>query len=150
MGAGIGAELAGMKVTEQIDALESLAVDSFRYLVVTRVIACVIALPILTLLLNYAGLLGGMISDMVAYHVSVHMFLNSAFGSMDWSDCIPSTAKTVVFGFIIGNVSCFLGYTATQGPVGVGRASTRSVIFSSVLMIVSEVILVNIILFFFP
>ncbi len=150
VGAGIGAELAGMRVTEQIDALESLAVDSFKYLVVTRIIACVIALPILTTLLNYAGLAGGLVSEIVAYHVSSHLFFNGAFGPMGWSDYIPSTAKTLVFGFIIGTVSCFLGYTASQGAVGVGRASTRSVVFSSVLVILSEVILVKIILFWWP
>lgn len=150
VGAGIGAEIAGMRVTEQIDALEALGVDSFKYLVVTRIIACVIALPILTLLMNYAGVLGGLISEMVAYHIPVHLYLNRAFGPMDWSDYIPPTLKTFVFGFIIGTVSSFLGYTATEGAVGVGRASTRSVVFSSVLMILSEVILVKIILFFFP
>jgi len=150
VGAGIGAELAGMRVTEQIDALESLGVDSFKYLIVTRVVACVIALPILTTLLNYSGLAGGLVSEMVARHVSVHWFLNNAFGPMAWSDYIPPTVKTVVFGFLIGTVSCFLGYTATEGAVGVGRASTRSVVFSSVLMILSEVILVKIILFWFP
>ena len=86
VGAGIGAELAGMRVTEQIDALEALAVDSFRYLVVTRIIACVIALPILTLLLNYSGVLGGLVSELVAYHISVHLFMGAAFGPMSWSD----------------------------------------------------------------
>lgn len=150
VGAGIGAELAGMRVTEQIDALESLAVDSFKYLVVTRVIACVIAMPILTLLLNYSGVAGGMISEMVARHVSMKLFIENAFGPMSWSDYIPPTVQTIVFGFIIGTVSCFLGYTATQGAVGVGRASTRSVVFSSLLMILSEVILVKFILFWFP
>lgn len=150
VGAGIGAELAGMRVTEQIDALESLAVDSFKYLVVTRIVACVFALPVLTTLLNYSGLAGGLVSELVAYHVSTHMFFGAAFGPMGWSDYIPSTAKTVVFGFIIGTVSCFLGYTASQGAVGVGRASTRSVVFSSVLVILSEVILVKFILFWWP
>jgi phospholipid/cholesterol/gamma-HCH transport system permease protein len=150
VGAGIGAELAGMRVTEQIDALEALAVDSFRYLVVTRIIACVIALPILTLLLNYSGVVGGLVSDIVAYHISVHLFIGAAFGAMSWSDYIPPTLKTIVFGFIIGTVSCYLGYTAADGAVGVGRASTRSVVFSSLLMILSEVILVKIILFWFP
>lgn len=149
-GAGIGAELAGMRVTEQIDALESLAVDSFKYLVVTRVIACVIALPILTTLLNYSGIAGGLVAEMVEYHVPVHLFINDAFGAMGWSDYMPFTATTLVFGFIIGAVSCYLGYTATQGAVGVGRASTRSVVFSSVLVILSEVILVKIILFWYP
>lgn len=150
VGAGIGAELAGMRVTEQIDAMESLAVDSFKYLIVTRIAACVVALPVLTILLDYAGLVGGFLSEMIAYHVSVHYFLNNAFGTMGWSDYIPSTVKTIVFGFIIGTVSCYLGYTAEQGAVGVGRASTRSVVFSSLLVILSEVILVKIILFWWP
>lgn len=150
VGAGIGAQLAGMRVTEQIDALESLAVDSFKYLVVTRIIACVIALPILTILLDYSGVLGGLVSEMTAYHVSMHLFFNNAFGPMSWSDYIPFTATTIVFGFIIGTVSCFLGYTATQGAVGVGRASTRSVVFSSLLVILSEVVLVKLILFWYP
>lgn len=150
VGAGIGAELAGMRVTQQIDALESLAVDSFKYLVVTRIIACVIALPILTTILNFSGLLGGMISEMVAAHVSMRLFIGEAFGPMGWSDYIPFTAKTVVFGFIIGTVSSYLGYTATRGASGVGRASTFSVVFSSLLLILSEVILVKMILFWFP
>ncbi|HZU24498.1 MAG TPA: ABC transporter permease [Bryobacteraceae bacterium] len=149
IGAGIGAQLAGMKVTEQIDALESIAVDSFKYLVVTRIAACVIALPILTLLLNYSGIAGGMLAEMFARQVSMHQFLNEAFGPMGWSDYIPPTIQTLVFGFIIGTVSCFLGYTASNGAVGVGRASTRSVVFSSMLLILSEVILEKIILFWF-
>lgn len=150
IGAGIGAELGGMRVTQQIDALESLAVDSFKYLVVTRVIACVIALPILTTILNFSGLVGGMISEMVAAHVSMRLFINEAFRSMSWSDYVPFTAKTVIFGFIIGSVSSFLGYTASEGAAGVGRASTRSVVWSSLLLILAEVILVKFILFWFP
>jgi len=150
VGAGIGAELAGMRVTEQIDALESLAVDSFKYLVVTRITACVIALPILTTLLNFSGLAGGMASERLESGMSVRLFLNDAFSTMGWSDYLPSTVKTVVFGFIIGTVSCYLGYTATQGATGVGRASTRSVVFSSLLVILSDVILVKFILFWYP
>lgn len=150
VGAGIGAELAGMRVTEQIDALEALAIDSFKYLVVTRVVACVIAMPILTLLLDFAGLLGGMASDLLALHMSVRLFLNDAFGTMGWSDYVPPIVKTVVFGFIIGTLSCYLGYTATQGAAGVGRASTRSVVFSSLLVILADAVLVKTILFWLP
>lgn len=150
VGAGIGAELAGMRVTEQIDALEALAVDSFNYLVVTRVIACVIAMPILTTLLNFSGLGGGMAADLIALHMSAKAFINDAFSTMAWSDYIPPTLKTLVFGFIIGTLSCYLGYTAKQGAAGVGRASTRSVVFSSLLVILSDVILVKTILFWFP
>lgn len=150
VGAGIGAQLAGMRVTEQIDALEALAIDSFKYLVVTRIVACIIAIPILTVLLDFAGLLGGMASDLIALHMSVGLFINDAFGPMGWSDYVPPTLKTIVFGFIIGTLSCYLGYTASQGAAGVGRASTRSVVFSSLLVIVADAILVKSILFWFP
>lgn len=150
VGAGIGAELAGMRVTEQIDGLEALAVDSFKYLVVTRVIACVIAMPILTVLLNFSGLAGGMASDIVSLHMSVRLFIGNAFGSMGWADYVPPTLKTIVFGFIIGTLSCYLGYTASQGAAGVGRASTRSVVFSSVMVILADVILVKSIQFWYP
>ncbi len=150
VGAGIGAELAGMRVTEQIDALEALGVNSFKYLVVTRIVACVIAMPILTTLFNFSGVAGGMIADLMSLHISMRLFINDAFSPMGWSDYIPPTVKTIVFGFIIGTVSCYLGYTATQGATGVGRASTRSVVFSSLLVILSDVILVKIIFFWFP
>lgn len=150
VGAGIGAQLAGMRVTEQIDALEALAIDSFKYLVVTRIVACVIVLPILTTMLNFSGLAGGMLSDVIALHISVRLFINDAFGTIGWADYIPPTLKTIVFGFIIGTISCYLGYTAEQGAAGVGRASTRSVVFSSLLVILVDVILVKSILFWFP
>lgn len=148
-GSGIGAQLAGMRVTEQIDALETLAVDSFKYLVVTRVVACVIAIPLLTTLFDFAGLAGGMISDVLALHISMQLFINEAFNPMGWVAYIPSIAKTVVFGFIIGTLSCYLGYTAKKGSAGVGRASTRSVVYSSLLVILADVVLVKSIMFWF-
>jgi phospholipid/cholesterol/gamma-HCH transport system permease protein len=150
VGAGIGAELAGMRVTEQIDAFEALAVDSFKYLVVTRVVACFIAMPILTTLLNFSGLAGGMAADLIALRMSPQLFINDAFSTMGWSDYIPPTAKTVVFGLIIGLVSTYLGYNASHGAEGVGRSSTRSVVFSSLLVIMSDVVLVKSIQFWFP
>lgn len=149
-GAGIGAELGGMRVTEQIDALECIGVDSFKYLVVTRVVACVIALPLLTTILDFAGIAGGIVATHVELHMSMGSFLNDAFSTMSWSDYIPPTVATVVFGFIIGAVSCYLGYNAAQGATGVGRASTRSVVLSSLLVILFDVIVVRFILFWFP
>ncbi len=150
VGAGIGAELAGMRVTEQIDALEAIAINSFKYLVVTRVVACVIAMPILTTVFNFSGLTGGMVADIWALQMSPSLFINDAFTGMQWSDYVPPTLKTVVVGFIIGTLSCYLGYTASQGAFGVGRASTKSVVFSSLLVILADVILVKSILFWFP
>jgi phospholipid/cholesterol/gamma-HCH transport system permease protein len=150
VGAGIGAELAGMRVTEQIDALESLAIDSFKYLVVTRILACILALPILTVLMDFSILIGGFISEHAASHMSFRLFLIRSFDSVDWVDYIPPTIKTTVFGWIVGSVSCFLGYNAKQGAAGVGRASTQSVVWSSLLLILVDVLLVKITFFIFP
>jgi phospholipid/cholesterol/gamma-HCH transport system permease protein len=150
VGAGIGAELSGMKVTEQIDALESLAVDSLHYLAITRIIACMIALPILTTVMNFSGLIGGFLAETVISNVSLRLYFHQAFAAIDFMDYILPTAKTVVFGFIIGTVSSYLGYTATGGSEGIGRASTRSVVLSSMLLIVVNVLLVRIIFLLFP
>jgi phospholipid/cholesterol/gamma-HCH transport system permease protein len=150
VGAGIGAELGGMRVTEQIDALESLAVDSFKYLAVTRVVACVIALPLLTVLMNASGLVGGFLAETVVSRTSFTFYFHSAFSNLDFSDYIPPTVKTMVFGFLIGSTSAYLGYNATGGAEGVGRASTQSVVFSSIFLIVCNVILVKCIFFLYP
>ena len=150
VGAGIGAELGGMRVTEQIDALESLAVNSFKYLVVTRVVACVVALPLLTVLMNAAGLLGGFFAETIVSGTSFTFYFNAAFSSLTFSDYIPPTIKTIVFGFLIGSTSAYLGYNATGGAEGVGRASTQSVVLSSIFLIVFNVILVKGIFFLYP
>jgi phospholipid/cholesterol/gamma-HCH transport system permease protein len=149
-GAGIGAELGGMRVTEQIDALESLAVNSFKYLVFTRVVACVVAMPLLTVLMNFAGLLGGFFAESVVSGASFTFYFNTALSSLELSDYIPPTLKTMVFGFIIGTTSGYLGYNATGGAEGVGRASTQSVVLSSIFLIVCNVILVKCIFFLYP
>jgi phospholipid/cholesterol/gamma-HCH transport system permease protein len=150
IGAGIGAELGAMRVTEQIDALEASAVDAFRYLVVTRVIACIVALPILTTLMNFAGMMGGFLAETTATGMSLSLYFNRAFSLIDMTDYVPATLKTMVFGFIIATTSSYLGFTTESGTEGVGRASTRAVVLSSILIIVSNVLLVRLIFFIFP
>ena len=150
IGAGIGAELGAMRVTEQIDALEATAVDAFRYLVVTRVAACIIALPILTTIMNFAGMLGGYLAESAATGMSLSLYFNRAFSLIDMTDYVPATVKTMVFGFIIAAISSYLGYTTESGTEGVGRASTRAVVLSSILIIVVNVVLVRLIFFLFP
>ena len=150
IGAGIGAELGAMRVTEQIDALEASAVDAFRYLVVTRVAACVIAVPILTTLMNFAGMFGGFIAETAATGMTLGLYFDRAFSLVDISDYVPATVKTMVFGFIIATISAYLGFTTQAGTEGVGRASTRAVVLSSILIIVSNVLLVRLIFFIFP
>jgi phospholipid/cholesterol/gamma-HCH transport system permease protein len=143
VGAGIGSQLGGMRVTQQIDALEALAVDSFKYLVVTRVLACIVALPVLTLVMDFAGLTGGMLLDLAVGHVSPVFFLKDAFQALGIRDYLPTVLKTTVFGLIIGTVSCYLGYNTRGGASGVGTASTRSVVFCSLTLILIDIILVK-------
>ncbi len=150
IGAGIGAELGAMKVTEQIDALEALAVDSFQFLVVTRVVACVIAVPILTTVMNFTGMLGGWAAETAVNGVPIGTYFDQAFSLIQFSDLIPATLKTAVFGFIIAIVGCYLGVNTTRGTEGVGQASTRSVVLASMLLIAANVLLVRLIFFFWP
>jgi phospholipid/cholesterol/gamma-HCH transport system permease protein len=150
VGAGIGAELGGMRVTEQIDALESLAIDSVHYLAVTRILACMIALPILTTVMNFAGLCGGYVAETAISGISMKLYFHHAFETLGLLDYILPTMKTVVFGFIIGTVSSYLGYNARGGSEGIGRASTLSVVLSSVLLIFINVLLVRMIFVLFP
>src|SRR6478735_4287877 len=150
IGAGLGAELGAMRVTEQIDALEASAVDAFRYLVVTRVAACIIALPILTTVMNFAGMIGGFLAETSATGMPLMLYFNRAFSIVDLTDYVPATVKTMVFGFIIATISSYLGFTTESGTEGVGRASTRAVVFSSIGIIVANVVLVRLIFFIFP
>lgn len=150
VGAGIGAELGAMKVTEQIDALEAVAVDSFKFLAVTRIIACVLAMPLLTAVADFVGILGGYAAEAALTGTSWALYFHRAFSLVDFTDFLPATLKTTVFGLIIGTIACYLGFTTTQGTEGVGRASTRSVVFSSICIIVSDVVLVRLIFFFYP
>jgi phospholipid/cholesterol/gamma-HCH transport system permease protein len=149
-GAGIGAELGAMRVTEQIDALEASAVDSFKYLVVTRTVACIIAVPILTTVMNFCGMFGGFIAEHAATGMSLRLYFDKSFSLIDVVDYVPATVKTMVFGYIIAVTSSYLGFTTSRGTEGVGRASTRAVVLSSILIIVTNVLLVRIIFFLFP
>ena len=117
---------------------------------VTRVIACIIALPILTTLMNFTGILGGFLAETTATGMSLNLYFDRAFSLIDITDYVPATLKTMVFGFIIATTSSYLGFTTDSGTEGVGRASTSSVVLSSILIILANVILVRIIFFIFP
>ena len=117
VGAGIGAELGGMRVTEQIDALESLGINSFKYLVFTRVVACAVALPLLTVLMNFSGMLGGFAAETAVSGTSFRLYFTQAFSSLAFSDFIPPTLKTIVFGLIIGSTSAYLSTVFRNVPM---------------------------------
>ena len=150
VGAGIGAEIGAMNVTEQIDALEANAVDAFKYLAVTRIIALMIAMPILTLLMDFAGIFGGYLAEAAVSGMSWSLYFERAFTFISYSDLIPATLKTIVFGFLIATAASYLGFTTSRGTEGVGEASTRSVVIGSMLIILSDVVLVKVIFFFYP
>ncbi len=149
-GSGIGAVLANMRATEQIDGIESLSIDSFKFLVVPRIVACVLALPLLTLFMDFSGLLGGFLAERAASGISFQLYLTRAFSAFEWSNFVPPTFKTAVFGLIIGTVSSYFGYTTNRGAQGVGQAATNSVVVSSLLILVTDVILIKAIFFMFP
>ena len=149
-GAGIGAELASMKVTEQIDAIEASAVNPYRLLAAPRILACILMLPLLTLAADFCGLLMGWVAQAVVEPISFHQFINAGFNGADFNDFLPPTFKTMVFGLIIGLIACFQGMRTQGGAAGVGRAATSSVVLSSLFVILADVVLVKLILIFFP
>ena len=150
VGAGIGAELGSMRVTEQIDAMEASAVDPYKFLVTTRVLACILMLPLLTLVTDFSGIVFGWVATTLAEPVTFRFFLDHGLKSVTFSDFIPPTLKTAVFGSIIGVVACFQGMRARGGTEGVGRAATSSVVLASLFVILADVVLVRFILVFFP
>ena len=149
VGAGIGAELGSMKVTEQIDAMESSAVDPYKYLVATRVLACVAMLPLLTLAADFCGIFMGWISNTLVEPISLRLFLNTGTKGITFNDFLPPTLKTAIYGLIIGMVSCFQGMRTQGGTEGVGRSTTSAVVLSSLFIILADVVLVRFIQVFF-
>ncbi|MEN3336039.1 MAG: phospholipid/cholesterol/gamma-HCH transport system permease protein [Blastocatellia bacterium] len=150
VGAGIGAELGSMKVTEQIEAIEASAVNPYKFLVATRVIACMLMLPLLTIVADFCGIVTGWIANALAEPMSLRFFLNEGLAQANFADLLPSTFKTVVFGFIIGVIGCFQGMNAKGGTAGVGRASTSAVVLASLFVILADVVLVRLIITLFP
>ncbi len=150
VGAGIGAELGSMKVTEQIDAIEVSAVNPYNFLAATRVIACIAMLPLLTLAADFCGILAGWIADTLAEPISLRLFLTSGLKDANFHDFLLPTFKTAVFGLIIGVISCFQGMRTQGGTAGVGKSATSSVVLSSLFIILADVILVRIIIIVSP
>lgn len=147
---GIGAELGSMRVTEQIDAMEVSAIDPFNFLVVTRVIATTMILPILTIYVVFIAIIGGYIAVIIAESMSFMYYQNAVLASIEFGDFIPGIAKTFVFGFIVGIVGSYKGFTATGGTEGVGKASTTSVVTASLLILIFDMVLVRITMWIWP
>lgn len=149
LGAGFAAELGSMKVTEQIDAMEAAALKPFHYLVVTRVLACVIMFPLLTILVDAIALAGGFLETNLSTGMDWRVYISTAFSSMRFVDLIVDTGKTAVFGFIVGIVACFKGFTVRGGTREVGQAAMQAVVIASLLILVADVVIVRISLLLF-
>lgn len=146
---GIGAELGSMRVTEQIDAMEVSGTNPFKYLVVTRVVAATLMLPILVIIGDAIALYGSYIVENLKGDVSFRLYFNKALNALAFTDVIPATIKTYFFGFAIGLVGCYKGFNCEKGTVGVGLAANTAVVFASMLLFILDFIAVFITDIFF-
>ncbi len=144
IGSSIGAELGSMKVTEQIDAMEVSGTNPFKYLVVSRVLAAMLMLPILSLLGDAISLYGSYLGVNIRSTTSFHLYWSQVFDILSFSDVLPAVIKTFFFGFAVGIIGCFKGYNSSKGTEGVGRSANSAVVISSVLIFVIDLIAVQI------
>ena len=149
VGAGIGAELGAMRVTEQIDAIEASAVNPYKLLVATRVAACVLMLPLLTLVADFCAIVTGWLTNRLVEPMSLSYYVTHGFEWVKFGDFIPTTGKAMVFGLLIGLVGCFQGTRTKGGTEGVGRSATSAVVIASLFVILADVVLVKLIIVVF-
>jgi len=139
---GIGAELGSMRVTEQIDAMEVSGTNPFKYLVVTRVLAATLMLPLLVVLADVVALYGSALVENLKGDVSFQLYFNRVFDALAYGDLVPATVKSFFFGFAIGLVGCYKGYYCKKGTAGVGFAANTAVVFTSMLLFIMDFIAV--------
>lgn len=140
---GIGAELGSMKVTEQIDAMEVSAINPFKYLVVTRILATTLMIPLLVIYSDAIGVIGGYIGINIHGDVNLYRYLSQVLEAITFSDIFPATMKTFFFGFFIGMIGCFKGYNAANGTESVGKAANSAVVTASLSIFIIDMIAVQ-------
>lgn len=148
VGAGITAEIGTMNVTEQIDAIRAMAASPVRKLVVPKVLAIVIMLPILVILANFVGIIGGMIMAVTTLNQPAAFYLQHVVRALSLHDVMSGLGKTVCFALVIALIACHNGLTATGGADGVGRATTRTVVAASLSILISDFFLTKLFLSF--
>ena len=144
VGSSIGAELGSMKVTEQIDAMEVSGINPYKYLVVTRIAACTLMLPLLVVFADAVGLFGSFLGVNIKSYVSFSLFYSQVFETLSFSDIIPSISKSFFFGFAIGLIGCYKGYNSKKGTEGVGQSANSAVVVSSLVVFILDLIAVQI------
>lgn len=143
IGSGIGAELGSMKVTEQIDAMEVSGTNPHRYLVVTRVCATTLMIPVLVIIANGISLYGAFLAANIKGHISWDLFWYHVFETITFHDVVPALVKTFFFGFAIGIVGCYKGYNSKKGTEGVGMSANSAVVIASVIVFIIDLIAVQ-------
>lgn len=144
IGSAIGAELGSMRVTEQIEAMEVAAINPFKYLVVTRVIATSLMIPLLVIYADAVASLGSFIAMNIHSNISLRLFYSEAFNGIVFMDIIPALTKTIFFGFFIGMIACYKGYHATGGTEGVGKSANEAVVAASIAIFIIDMVAVQI------
>lgn len=144
IGSSIGAELGSMRVTEQIDAMEVSGTNPFKYLVVTRVLAATVMLPILVLLADAISLFGSYLGTNIRGTISFTLFFYQVMDILSFGDVIPAFLKTFFFGFAVGIIGCYKGYYSSKGTEGVGHSANSAVVVSSITIFLIDLIAVQI------
>ena len=144
---GIASELGSMVVTEQVDAMRAMGTDPNRKLVVPRVLASLLMLPLLTAIMDFIGLLGGCVASVLSLRLSAIEFWRRAIDALDFADLMQGFSKPIVFGFILATIGCYKGLTVRGGTQGVGRATTQAAVLGSILIIVADAFLTKLALF---
>ena len=143
-GSSIGAELASMKVTEQIDAMEVSGINPFKYIVVTRVLATTLMIPVLVILSDGIAIFGSFAGVNIKGDVNSHLFLSQVLSSLHFTDLLPAFIKTFFFGFAIGLIGCYKGYNSEKGTEGVGISANSAVVIGSLLIFIIDMIAVQV------
>ncbi len=146
---GIGAELGAMKVTEQIDAMEVAAINPYKFLVVTRIVATTLMVPVLVFYADFVGIFGGYIGYNVHGSMSWYRYCTGVFERIEFIDIFPATIKTFFFGFFIGLIGCYKGCNASNGTASVGLAANSAVVSASLAIFIIDMLAVQITDFFF-
>lgn len=145
IGSGIASQLGSMLVTEQIDAMRALGTDPTKKLVTPRMIACTTMVPLLTVIADLFGLVGGWIVSFYTLKLNTSLYWNTALRALDYVDALEGLMKPVAFGFIIGMVGCYFGLNTKGGTRGVGRSTTRAVVTASIMVIVTDFFLTKLV-----
>jgi phospholipid/cholesterol/gamma-HCH transport system permease protein len=146
---GIGAELGSMKVTEQIDAMEVSGINPYKYLVVTRILATTLMIPLLVIFADGVGVLGGYAGINIHSDVTLFRYFSQVLSSLEFLDILPATIKTFFFGFFIGMIGCYKGFTAASGTESVGKAANSAVVAASLTIFIIDMLAVQITDLFF-